>query len=162
MELINQNIVYELYNSLDELNTEDQNLMRQAIAAVASAYAPYSNFNVGAAVLLENGIIVKGSNQENAAYPSGLCAERVALFFAGAQYPDVKIKSIAVTAFVDSNKLAIPVSPCGDCRQVMSEFEHRYQKSIRLIMITDKSKIIVLDSVKLLLPFMFNSDSLKG
>lgn len=162
MELINQNIVYELYNALDELNAEDQNLMQQAVAAVSSAYAPYSNFNVGAAVLLDNGIIVKGSNQENAAYPSGLCAERVALFFAGAQYPDVKIKSIAVTAFVDTNKLPVPVSPCGDCRQVMSEFEHRYQKNIRLIMITDGGKIIVLNSVKLLLPFMFNSDSLKG
>lgn len=162
MEIINQTIAFELYESLAELNAEDRHLMQQAIAAVGTAYAPYSNFNVGAAVLLDNGITINGSNQENAAYPSGLCAERVALFYAGAQYPDVKIKTIAVTAFVATSKLPIPVSPCGDCRQVMSEYEHRYQKNIRLIMIGDGGKIIVLESVKLLLPFMFNGDSLKA
>ncbi|MEO8146374.1 MAG: cytidine deaminase [Bacteroidia bacterium] len=161
MQVIAQQTVYELYNSIDELKSEDKNLLLKAMEATSSAYAPYSHFNVGAAVLLDNGVIVKGSNQENAAYPSGLCAERVALFSSGAQYPDVTIKSIAVTAFIDTSKTPHPVSPCGDCRQVMAEYEHRYHKNIRMIMITDGGKIIVLDSVKLLLPFMFNSDSMK-
>jgi cytidine deaminase len=161
MQVIHQETIYELYNSIEELKSEDKNLLKEAMNAAGSAYAPYSHFNVGAAVLLENGVIVKGSNQENAAYPSGLCAERVALFSSGAQYPDITIKSIAVTAFIESSKNAHPVSPCGDCRQVMAEYEHRYHKNIRLIMVTDGGKIIVLDSVKLLLPFMFNSDSLK-
>jgi len=161
MQLIQQNTTYELYNSMDELKNEDKNLLEKAMEAAGTAYAPYSNFNVGAAVLLSNNVIVKGSNQENAAYPSGLCAERVALFSSGAQYPDITIKAIAVTAFMDTSKTPHPVSPCGDCRQVMAEYEHRYHKNIRLIMISDGGKIIVLDSVKLLLPFMFNSDSLK-
>lgn len=161
MQIIKQQTEYELYNSIDELNNEDKNLLEKAIESASTAYAPYSHFNVGAAVLLENGLIVKGSNQENAAYPSGLCAERVALFTCGAQYPKVTIKTIAVTAFMESSKTPHPVSPCGDCRQVMAECEFRYHKNIRLIMIAEGGKIIVLNSVKLLLPFMFNSDSLK-
>ena len=151
-----------MYNSVDELNDEDRNLMHQAIKATETAYAPYSNFKVGAALLLENGIIVKGSNQENAAYPSGLCAERVALFTSGSQYPDVKIKSIAVTAFANEKLTPHPVSPCGDCRQVMAEYEHRHHKNIRLIMIGNEGKVFVFDGVKLLLPFMFDADSLNG
>ncbi len=160
MQQIRQETIYELYNSIDELNKEDKHLLEQAMDAAGSAYAPYSHFKVGAAVLLQNGTIVKGSNQENAAYPSGLCAERVALFSCGAQFPGITIKSIAVTAFIETSKLPHPVSPCGDCRQVMAEYEHRYHKNIRMIMITDGGKIIVLESVKLLLPFMFNSESL--
>lgn len=161
MKQLKQQIDYELYNSINELNEEDKSLLEKAMEYSTSAYAPYSHFNVGAAVLLENGVIVKGNNQENAAYPSGLCAERVALFSCGAQYPEVPIKTIAVTAFFENSKTPHPVSPCGNCRQVMVESEHRYQNNIRLIMITDGGKIIVLSSVKLLLPFLFNRDSLK-
>ncbi|HRC32758.1 MAG TPA: cytidine deaminase [Bacteroidia bacterium] len=151
----------EIYNSVDELNASDALLMQKAIEATRTAYAPYSNFNVGAAVLLENGEIVSGSNQENAAYPSGLCAERVAVFYSGAHYPNVKIKAIAVTAFIGTQPTPTPVSPCGDCRQVMAECEHRYQSEIRFIMVGDGAKIFVFNSVKLLLPFMFNADSMK-
>lgn len=154
--------VFNEYNSADELNPEDRKLLNDAIDATKSAYAPYSHYHVGAAVLLENGITVKGSNQENAAYPSGLCAERVALFAAGAHYPDIKIKAIAVTAFAGENKTAQAVSPCGDCRQVMAEYEHRYATNIRLIMPGDNGKILIVQSVKTILPLMFNSDNLSA
>lgn len=155
------NILFEEYNSLQELSENDRHLLQEAMEATKTAYAPYSNFKVGAAVLLDNGIIVKGSNQENAAYPSGLCAERVALFSAGSQHPGVKIKAIAVTAFLNNELTPHPVSPCGDCRQVMAECEHRYRTDIRFIMIDTNKKILIAENVKSLLPFMFSSDSLK-
>jgi len=155
------NISFEQYNSADELKAEDKNLLQEAIDATKSAYAPYSNFKVGAAVLLDNGIIVKGSNQENAAYPSGLCAERVALFSAASQFPGVKIKAIAVTAFLKNELTPHPVSPCGDCRQVMAEYEHRYGAGIRFIMMDTDKKILVAENVKSLLPFLFSGESLK-
>lgn len=155
------NISFEQYNSIDDLNADDKKLLQQAIKATETAYAPYSNFKVGAAVLLESGIIVKGSNQENAAYPSGLCAERVALFSAASQHPGIKIKAIAVAAFVKGELTPHPVSPCGDCRQVMAEYEHRYSANIRFIMINTDHKILISQNVKSLLPFLFSSDSLK-
>lgn len=155
------NILFEQYDSVNELKAEDSNLLKAAGEAANSAYAPYSGFRVGAAVLLENGIVVKGSNQENAAYPSGLCAERVALFSAASQYPGVKIKSIAVTAFLKNKTTPQPASPCGDCRQVMAEYEHRYASDFRFIMIASENKILISPNVKSLLPFMFSSDSLK-
>ncbi len=135
--------------------------MEAAAEACSQAYAPYSGFKVGAALLLDDGTILKGSNQENAAYPSGLCAERVAFFNAGANYPDRKIVAVAVTAFLKNHKHPHPVSPCGDCRQVMAEFEHRYGNPIRIIMMTEKNQYVILNSVKELLPFLFSSDSLK-
>lgn len=152
----------EVYDHIDQLLPEDKMVLQNAIAATKTAYAPYSHFHVGAAALLENGEIVRGSNQENAAYPSGLCAERVAVFYCGAHYPDCKIKTLAVTAFLEGNTLPAPVSPCGDCRQVMAEYEHRYHTDIRFIMIGSGSKIFVFKNVKALLPFMFNADSLFG
>lgn len=154
-------VSFEEYDSMEELEPEDKNLMETAQKACNSAYAPYSHFKVGAAVLLENGKIVSGSNQENAAYPSGLCAERVALFSAGSQYPEVKIKKIAVTAYLEKSLTPHPVSPCGDCRQVMAEYEHRYHTPIRLIMVGNGGKILISDDVKTILPFMFNSENLK-
>ncbi len=161
MKKISAEIIYEVYDSSDELSGEDQMLLTEAINATASAYAPYSNFHVGAAVLMDNGVVVRGSNQENAAYPSGLCAERVALFSAGAQYPGMAIKAIAITAqFNDSMKL-LSVSPCGDCRQVMAEYEHRFSTNIHLIMTGENGKVVVVPNIKTLLPLMFNSDSLK-
>ncbi|HNQ12158.1 MAG TPA: cytidine deaminase [Bacteroidia bacterium] len=155
------NLEFEQYDSLTELNSSDASLFEAAIQAANTAYAPYSKFQVGAAVLLESGVIVKGSNQENAAYPSGLCAERVALFAAGSQYPGIKVKSIAVTVKGLNETISEPVSPCGDCRQVMAEFEHRFNSEIRLIMPAENGSILVCRNVRSLLPFMFNSDHLK-
>ncbi|HNT79283.1 MAG TPA: cytidine deaminase [Bacteroidia bacterium] len=155
------NLEFEQYNNLNELNNSDASLFEAAIQAANTAYAPYSKFQVGAAVLLESGVIVKGSNQENAAYPSGLCAERVALFAAGSQYPGIKVKSIAVTVKGLNETISEPVSPCGDCRQVMAEFEHRFNSEIRLIMPAENGSILVCRNVRSLLPFMFNSDHLK-
>ncbi|MBK7853646.1 MAG: cytidine deaminase [Bacteroidetes bacterium] len=160
MEKIETCSAYELYASVEELNAEDKNLLMRAQKATQTAYAPYSDYHVGAAVLLENGVVVTGSNQENAAYPSGLCAERVAVFAAGAHNPDVKIKSIAIAAYAGGNPVPRPVSPCGDCRQVMAEYEHRYKHAIRLIMQGENGKVIIIDNVKALLPFMFSADNL--
>ena len=161
MKKITTHIEYELFDSIHELNDSDRNLLLRAIDATASAYAPYSDFQVGAAVILENGEVVTGSNQENAAYPSGLCAERVAVFSAAAHYPDVKIVAVAITARFNDQEKLLSVSPCGDCRQVMAEYEHRFHSSIRMIMTGENGKVVVIPNVKTLLPLMFNSDSLK-
>jgi len=161
MQKITSEITYDIYESQSELSEEDRILLNEAVKASETAYAPYSNFYVGAAVLMENGEVVQGSNQENAAYPSGLCAERVALFAASAHYPGVKIKSIAITAQFDDRKSLLSVSPCGDCRQVMAEYEHRFGDGIRLIMTADKGKVVVVPNIKMLLPLMFNAESLK-
>jgi len=161
MKKITDQISYDLYDSASELPDEDRELLDQAIASTDSAYAPYSNFHVGAAVLMENGAVVQGSNQENAAYPSGLCAERVAVFAAAAQYPGIKIKSIAITAKFSDQPGLLSVSPCGDCRQVISEYEHRYSANIRLIMTAEKGKVMVIHNLRTLLPLMFNAENLK-
>lgn len=144
-----------------ELGGEEQALLRLAREAAKSAYAPYSKFYVGAALLLENGKTVCGNNQENIAFPSGLCAERVAFFSAGAQYPGVAIKTIAVTA--RSNDFAIdkPVTPCGDCRQVMAEYEDLYKGNIRVILSGETGKIFIVNSIKDLLPLMFSGEGLR-
>jgi cytidine deaminase len=161
MEHISDSISYDLYASIAELPAEDRKLMEAAIASTSTAYAPYSNFHVGAAVLMENGEVVQGSNQENAAYPSGLCAERVAVFAAGAHFPGVKIKTIAITAKFNDRPELLSVSPCGDCRQVMAEYEHRYHANIRLIMTADQGKVMVIHNLRTLLPLMFNAENLK-
>ena len=162
MQKIQLTSSHEEYNSLDELPAKYKSLMLEAHDAAKTAYAPYSDFHVGAAVLLSNGKIVKGSNQENAAYPSGLCAERVAVFASSVQYPNVKIEAIAVTAMPGNKEEPVMASPCGACRQVMVEYEHIYHQDIRFIMYGSMNKIIVLDSIKVLLPFSFNSDQLSG
>lgn len=151
---------YELYDSMNELPLEWRNLMLDARKATQTAYVPYSDFHVGAAVLLENGTTVTGSNQENAAYPSGLCAERVAVFAASAHHPGVKFKAIAVAAFAGKNTSPVAVSPCGSCRQVMTEYEHLFGNDIRFIMQGEGEKIIVLKNVKSLLPFTFTAEQL--
>jgi len=154
-------VPFEQFDDINELSPEERNLLFDAMNAAKSAYAPYSDFKVGAAVLLENSTVVKGNNQENAAYPSGLCAERVALFSAGAQHPGIKIKAIAVAAFKGNETETRPASPCGACRQVMAEYEHLYKQDIRFIMIDSGNRIIVAENVKSLLPFLFSPDSLK-
>lgn len=150
-------ITYSEYSSVDELPQNDANLLNAAIEALNGSYAPYSNFNVGAAVQLDNGVIVKGSNQENIAYPSGLCAERTALFSAHANYPQNKIVSIAITSSQNGLLLATPPFPCGACRQVMAQTQTRNGSPLKII-IGGSDKILVFNSVESLLPFIFASE----
>lgn len=150
---------FEEFESEKELKAEEQNLPGLAREAAKQAYAPYSNFHVGAAVLLENGEIITGNNQENAAYPSGLCAERVALFYASAHYPEIPVKAIAVAAVKDHQAVEMPVPPCGSCRQVFIEWENRFEKPFAVIMCGSK-KIIRTEKAAFLLPFGFQSDFL--
>ena len=154
-------VSYKEYNGPDELTDEDLNLLEKARGAINSAYAPYSAYHVGAAVLLENGMIFTGNNQENVAYPSGICAERVALFYASSQYPDVPVKAMAVSAKAKGFTVHSPVTPCGSCRQVMAESEGRFQNRLRLIMRGENGKINVIEGVSNLLPLMFRAEELK-
>ncbi|NQU84204.1 MAG: cytidine deaminase [Mariniphaga sp.] len=147
------------YDNLNELSDENKDLLIQAREATQNAYAPYSGFFVGAAVLLENGKVVTGNNQENAAYPSGLCAERVALFYANANYPDVPVVAIAITAKNKLGKIHVIASPCGSCRQVMLETESRFEKPINVIL--DGEKIQMMEGIDNLLPLGFRPHSLK-
>src|ERR1700740_1109022 len=123
-EIKNISVSYDVYQSINDLEEKDQFLLEKAKEAMENAYAPYSKFKVGAAVELDNGIIITGNNQENAAYPSGLCAERTAAFYASSQYPHQKVNAIAVTTKSDSIE---PVTPCGSCRQALSEYEMKFK-----------------------------------
>ena len=149
------------FSSLDELNDDDRNLLLEARKSVVNAYAPYSSFHVGAAILLEDGNIIRGNNQENASYPIGMCAERVAVFAAGANYPGVKIKAIGISAKSKQFIIDQPVTPCGACRQAIAEYEHRYKNPIRLIMTGETGKILVTESIQNFLPYQFNGDDLR-
>jgi cytidine deaminase len=149
---------YDVYVSINDLEEKDQFLLEKAREAMENAYAPYSKFKVGAAVDLDNGIIITGNNQENSAYPSGLCAERTAVFYASSQYPHQKISSIAVIA---QNNSVEPVSPCGACRQALAEYELKFKHPIRVILGSSSGKVYVLNSVESLLPLMFGNQSLK-
>jgi len=145
--------------SYEELEASKQQLIDKAKAQVLKAYAPYSEFHVGAAVELENGEIFAGSNQENSAYPSGLCAERVAMFFANAQFPEVAVKTLAIAAYTNGKFLEEPVTPCGSCRQVLLETEQRFGKDIT-ILLYGSNHIFQLNNVKQLLPLCFEKSSL--
>ena len=142
------------YSSLDELNAEDRELAAEAIAAMNNAYAPYSHFHVGAAVRMSNGQIVRGSNQENAAFPSGLCAERTAMFAAGAKFPDKDMRALALAGGVHGRLTERPATPCGACRQVMAQYETKFGKPIK-VLVGSKKKIQVFENVSGLLPFVF-------
>jgi len=147
------------YNSPAELDNDLQKLIEKAKKAAESAYAPYSKFKVGSAVLLENNEIIEGSNQENAAYPSGLCAERVAIFYANSKFPNINIKAIAISAIAKDNFTEIPVSPCGSCLQVMLESETRAGNSMKVILY-GTNKITVAENIKQFLPVNFNKNML--
>jgi len=151
---------YSEYASDAELPGNDLELLKTARNAAKNAYAPYSKFQVGAALKLENGIVVIGNNQENAAYPSGLCAERVAIFSAGANYPDYAVDAIAVCCVTENNS-GKPFSPCGACRQVLGEYENRGGKPMRIILGGMKGPIFIINSVKDLLPLAFEGEQLK-
>ena len=146
---------YVVYDDENELSHKDAELLRIAHEATANSYAPYSQFHVGAAVRLANGVIVKGNNIENAAYPSGLCAERVALFSAQAQYPGVPVEAIAITAQSDHSEVSEPIPPCGACRQVMVETEQRSKQPMRIICQGQTGPVMVFDGVETLMPFIF-------
>ncbi|APQ16667.1 cytidine deaminase [Maribacter hydrothermalis] len=160
---IQKNISFNItiYNAIEELSDNDKMLMSAAVQARKKAYAPYSDFFVGAAVLLENGEIVEGNNQENASYPSGLCAERVAVFYAGAKYPGMGIKAIAISASSLNHVVSEPVAPCGNCRQSISEYEFRQKKPIRILLMGETGSVIECKSLGDLLPLGFNSSYLK-
>jgi len=160
MRKINFEISIEIFE-WDELSAVDQRLMQTAREAIGGAYAPYSQFRVGAAVLLEDGTTVKGSNQENAAYPSGLCAERTAIFATGATYPNQIIKAIAVTAKPVESTDFVGASPCGACRQAMLEYEVKQQQPIRLLVQGNNNQVCIIQSVDNLLPMGFSSEHLK-
>jgi cytidine deaminase len=152
---------FTITDSLEDLDAESKYLVHKAREATAHAYAPYSRFLVGAALLLEGDIVVAGSNQENAAYPSGMCAERVALYSAATLHPDVKILKLAVVAKRKTGKDLIPATCCGACRQVMLEFELRQQDPIVVIMQGNHHQWIKSSSAASLLPFAFDKDSLE-
>ncbi|NHF60978.1 cytidine deaminase [Flavobacteriaceae bacterium TP-CH-4] len=158
-----QKITFELsiFESIEELAEEDKKLMLTAINARKNAYAPYSQFQVGAAVLMGNGAIVIGSNQENASYPSGLCAERVAVFQAGALYPKGTIKTIAISASSKNYTVDRAAAPCGNCRQSISEYEVKQAHPIRILMMGEVGSVLECDSVADLLPLAFGASFLK-
>jgi cytidine deaminase len=152
-------LTYTEYVTLSELPDSDRLLVERAQQSAKDAYAPYSKFQVGAAVLLSGGEVVTGNNQENAAYPSGLCAERVAVFYASASHPKAVIEAIAIAALSEDSLLKTPPFPCGACRQVLAEYEYRQRKPIRFIFHAQSGKTIVMEGVDNILPFPFVSES---
>jgi cytidine deaminase len=151
----------EVYPSESDLQAEEQLLLKEAKAAASGAYAPYSRFKVGAALRLETGEIVKGSNQENVAYPSGLCAERVALFHAGAEFPSTPATHLFIACYSENFEVDRPITPCGACRQVIAEYEARWGKPIRILMAGAKGEIYAMDGISGLLPLAFEASELK-
>lgn len=150
-------IAYQLLDNLKQLTDSDRLLVEKAYGAMRSAYAPYSKFSVGASVLLENGDVVCGSNQENMAYPSGLCAERVALFYCGANHPNETIDTICIVAEGELLPKDHLLSPCGACRQVMLESENRQAKKYRVILVGQDERVLIFDAASDLLPFAFGN-----
>jgi cytidine deaminase len=161
MKEIIENFSYKELESDDELPEELAELLVQAKIAIATAYAPYSEFRVGAAVLLENGEIVSGSNQENASSPAGICAERVALSAASSLHPNVAVIALAVSAKASTGVLTEPAAPCGICRQTILEYEQRFNHDIEIILRGEAGKIFRISSVKNLLPLYFGRDDMK-
>ena len=149
-------IKYREFSSIEEMNPEDRELAAEAIKAMSGAYAPYSHFHVGAAVRMSNGQIVRGANQENAAFPSGLCAERTAMFAAGARYPDKDMLGIAIAGGVMGRLAKAPVTPCGACRQVMAQYQTKAGKPMSVIMI-GAHKVWKFARVDDILPLIFDS-----
>ncbi|WP_395810634.1 cytidine deaminase [Daejeonella sp.] len=161
MQKRNISICFDEYNSIDELTSQDKILCIEAKKAMSNSHSPYSGFRVGVAVQLESGRIVYGSNQENVAYPSGLCAERVALFMIGTTYPDDKIVSMAITAQTDHFLIKEPVTSCGACLQVMAEYEKKQSHPINVLFYCLNGAIIRTTGIKTLLPFAFEETRLQ-
>ncbi len=151
---------FMVYEQLSELPEAIYNLMQSAVKARNVAYSPYSKFNVGTAILMSNGKVVIGANQENAAYPSGLCAERVAIYQAGTLYPEETIVSMAITATSKNHKVSNPIPPCGACRQTISEYENKQSTPIELYFMGEEGSIMKSDSLAALLPMGFEKSNL--
>ena len=151
---------YKLY-AYEELTEQDRQLIDAAKQATERSYAPYSNFRVGAAALLANGTIITGTNQENAAYPSGLCAERTALFYAGSSYPDTAVVALAIAAYTDGTFTRNPIAPCGACRQVMLEVENRHQHPIRTLLYGTEGIYLIEGGTRQLLPLTFDASCME-
>ena len=147
---------YEEFSSPAQMLPEDQELVAAALDAQKGTYSPYSQFQVGAALRLANGLVVKGANQENAAYPSGLCAERTAMFWAGANYPDVPMDTLAIAGSDHGVLCESPASPCGACRQVMAEYQKKHNRPMKIILVGSR-RIRKFARVDDLLPFIFDS-----
>ena len=156
MKEINITAPFTAFDSLSDLPNDVQSLMHEAVEIRKNAYAPYSNFRVGTAILLDNGKIILGSNQENAAFPSGLCAERVAIYHAGSVYPNAKIVKMAISAASDSNTTDAPIPPCGACRQSIAEYEFKQETPIEIYFMGEIGAIYKSDSLKNLLPLAFD------
>lgn len=154
-----ESILY-VYNNIEELPNEIQSLMKKAAEARGKAYAPYSKFSVGTALLLDNDKVIIGSNQENASYPSGLCAERTAIYYKGAKYPDAKILKMAIIAGSQINKTTKPIPPCGACRQAIIEYEINQDLPIEIYFMGETGKVVKSKSLKNLLPLVFDKSVL--
>ncbi len=160
MKEINTGTSAFLFQDINELSDVDKNLMQAAIKASRNAYAPYSGFSVGAALLMEDDTIIIGNNQENAAYPSGMCAERVAIWKAGSSYPNKKVKKIAITAVSSNKQLDKPVGPCGACRQTLLEYEVNQKEDMEILFMGEIGNVVKANSIASLLPFSFDSSYL--
>lgn len=160
MENITITSTFTVYPSAADLPADVSALMDQAVAVRKNAYAPYSKFHVGAALLLDNGEVVLGSNQENAAYPSGLCAERVAIFHAGAIFPNAKVVKMAITAASSQKTVDVPIPPCGACRQSIAEYELRQDIPIEIWFMGETGEVYRSESLKNLLPMVFGGEHL--
>ncbi|MEY8868671.1 cytidine deaminase [Gaetbulibacter sp. PBL-D1] len=152
--------VLTVYDNIEELSKDVISLMEKAMEARQNAYAPYSKFNVGAALLLDNGEVVTGSNQENASYPSGLCAERTAIYYAGAKYPKAKIVQMAIIAGSTIKQTMSPIPPCGACRQAIAEYEVKQDSPIEIYFMGETGKVVKSNSLANLLPLVFDKSFL--
>ena len=152
--------VLQVFDNYDELPKDIAELMNQAISIRIKSYSPYSNFSVGAAILLDNGEIITGNNQENASYPSGLCAERTAIYYAGSQYPDSKILKMAVIAGSKLKPTITPIPPCGACRQAIAEYEVKQDAPIEIYFMGEAGKVVKSNSLANLLPLVFDKSVL--
>ncbi|NNE33001.1 MAG: cytidine deaminase [Winogradskyella sp.] len=150
----------QVYDSIEELSTDIKDLMNKAIEARENAYAPYSKFNVGAALQLDNNEVIIGSNQENASYPSGLCAERTAIYYSGAKYPKAKILKMAISASSQNQVTDKPIPPCGSCRQAIAEYEIKQKQPIEIYFMGAKGKVVKSESLANLLPLLFDNSVL--
>jgi len=161
MEHFKHEISGQVTEDINDLTSAERELLKQAGDAMRKAYAPYSNFSVGAALRLSDGTVVCGNNQENAAFPSGLCAERVAFFAASSMYPGATITDVAITASSSLFEVDHPIAPCGACRQVMLEYELNQDTSIKLLLRGNSGRMIRIDGVRQLLPFFFHENGLR-
>lgn len=160
MQTQQYNFSYQVFSADEELNNTHKNLLQKARTIASTAYAPYSNFFVGAAALLQNGKIITGTNQENASYPVGICAERSLLATAATLYPNIPIVAMAISYINNKNTATVPVAPCGMCRQSLLEYEKRQQQSFTLILSGQEGEVFVIEKASMLLPLNFSKDNL--